>query len=68
VRIPRNGFTIETTGSSCDLRVPILADPNVILRLSAPASAHGIYGLRRQVATIGMQLDDPAGFRSVLNW
>jgi hypothetical protein len=63
VRIPRRIMTVERTGAACDLRVPLLAEPNLMLRLSEPVSACGIYGITRRVTSIGIALDDPAAFQ-----
>ena len=62
VRVPRNQVTIECPGDPCDLRVPMLADPNVILRLAEPTVARGLYGMTRKVATMAIGFDDPAAF------
>ena len=66
VRIRRSAITLADSGSSCDLRVPLLSDPNVILRLDGPVLARGIYGITRNVQTIGLGLDDPSSFRDSL--
>lgn len=68
VRIPRDAVAIESAVSTYDLKVPLLAEPNVVLRLRTPRIAYGIYGLRRRVSTIAIQVDDASAFRSVLNW
>jgi hypothetical protein len=62
VRIPFSSITTERPGALCDLRVPILADPNVVLRLAEPAIARGVYGISRKVTTVEIGLDDPSAF------
>lgn len=62
VRIPFSSITTERPGASCDLRVPILADPNVVLRLAEPAIARGLYGITRNVTRVAIALDDPSAF------
>jgi hypothetical protein len=69
LRIPRGAFAVDSPGDACDLRIPALADPNIVLRLPEPAVAHGMYGLQRRVSRVGLGLDDAAAFRkAVLNW
>jgi hypothetical protein len=62
VRIPRCQVAIERPGNPCDLRVPVLADPNVVLRLVEPVVARGLYGMARKVSTVAIGFDDPAAF------
>jgi hypothetical protein len=62
LRLPRGSATIERPGAVCDLRVPILADPNVVLRLAEPMIARGLYGITRKVTTVAVGFDDPAAF------
>jgi len=66
VRIPREAVVCESPGTICDLRLPPLAEPNVVLRLGKPVVAHGLYGRTRRVSTIGLSMDDPAAFRAAL--
>lgn len=62
VRIPRSQVAIERPGGPSDLRVPLLADPNVVLRLAEPLVARDLYGMTRKVSTVAIGFDDPAAF------
>jgi hypothetical protein len=62
VRMPQGNVTVERPGAACDLRVPILADSNLLLRLAEPAIARGLYGMTRNVTTVAIGLDDPSAF------
>jgi hypothetical protein len=66
IHIPLDACEIEPSGARCDLRVPMLAQPNVQLRLSEPVTARGMYGITRRVSTIALGLDDPAEFSSAI--
>jgi len=66
VHIPRGACSVERPGARCDLRVPLLADPNVVLRLAGPVTARGLYGMKRRVSSIALGLDDPAAFGRAL--
>jgi len=65
VAVPRSLVTLDRPGAEAGLRAPILADPNMMLRLAAPAVARGLFGVRRQVTTIALALDEPAAFQRV---
>ena len=67
VRIPRAAVSLEGPGARCDLRAPMLAEPNVVLRVAEPVLARGLYGMTRRVSTIGLALDDPSCALTVLN-
>jgi hypothetical protein len=67
VHVPRSGVAFETPAAPCDLRVPVLAEPNLIMRLAEPAIAQGLFGITRKVSTIALALDDPAAFRETLH-
>jgi hypothetical protein len=60
--IPRDTIRLEAPGAVCDLRVPMLADTNVVMQLARPVSARGLYGTSRVVSSIALGLDDAAGF------
>jgi hypothetical protein len=54
--------TIGPGGEKCDLRVPPASQPNVTLHLSERVTARGMYGMRRQVASIALAVDDRERF------
>jgi hypothetical protein len=37
------------------------SEPNVALRLSQAVTARGMYGMTRQVTSVGLAVDDPEG-------
>jgi hypothetical protein len=58
--------TIERGGAKCGLRVPVASEPTVSLRLSEAVTARGMYGMTRQVTSIGLAVDDPEGLVQAL--
>ena len=62
VRIPRSQIAVERPSNPSDLRVPLLTDPNVVLRLAEPVIARGLYGMTRKVSTVAIGFDDPSAF------
>jgi hypothetical protein len=46
------------------LKLGLLGDPNVEIRLSGPVTARGMYGLRRTSSIVRLQVDDP----ETLSW
>lgn len=49
-----------------DLRAVALWDPNLVLELTEPVTAHGLFGMRRQVSTIALALDEREQFEALL--
>jgi len=45
-----------------DLKVPPASEPNLVLKLSQPVTARGMYGATRHVTSITLAIDDPDGF------
>jgi hypothetical protein len=67
VRVPLHTIdTIERGGAKCGLRVPVASEPTVSLRLSEAVTARGMYGMTRQVTSIGLAVDDPEGLVQAL--
>ena len=62
VRIARGAFTVEAPGAGCDLRMPMMAEPNVVLRVGEPVVARGLYGITRRVSTIALGMDERERF------
>lgn len=48
------------------LRAVALGEPQFIIKLREPLTAHGLYGTSRRVRAVGVAVDDPAGFKDVL--
>ena len=65
VEIPRADLAavraVDTAPSGDLLRADLLW-PNVLVELSRPAVAHGLFGRTRRVERISLSLDDPEGF------
>jgi hypothetical protein len=67
VRIPLAAIrAIESGVARYDLKLPAASHPNLVLRLAQPVTAHGMYGMTRQVASLALAIDDPAGFHRAL--
>ena len=49
------------------LKAVLIGAPNRRIELTEPACASGLYGLRRQVTTIDLQIDDPTRFDAALD-
>jgi len=67
-RIPRGTIVVAGSGvapGKKPLTYPLCA-PNVTLHLSQPVAAHGLYGMRREVCTVALQLDDRDAFLRAL--
>lgn len=62
VRVPVEAIaSIDFTGEF-DLKVPPASEPTLVIRLTEPLTAHGMYGMTRRVSRLGIGVDDPAGF------
>lgn len=48
------------------LRLVVFNDPQFILRLTTPATATGLYGLRRTISSIGLAVDERKLFAATL--
>ena len=48
------------------LRAVALGEPQFIIRLHEPLTAHGLYGASRRVRALGVAVDDPAAFKNAL--
>jgi hypothetical protein len=67
VRIPLTAICAVEAGTAAhDLKLPPASEPNVVLRLSALVTAHGIYGMTRRVSALALALDDRDGFQRAL--
>jgi hypothetical protein len=67
-RVPLEAIAAsEPGGAKCGLRVPPASEPNVTLRLSEAVTARGMYGMTRQVASIGLAVDDRDAFMRALS-
>ena len=67
VEIPRNdvdyvGPPTALAGNVRPLKLVLIGEPDVEIRLSRPVTARGIYGLRRTSTIVHLQVDDPARF------
>jgi len=51
--------SVRRGAGSGDLKLPPLADANVIVEFAGPALARGIYGARRSVRTVAIAADTP---------
>ena len=49
-----------------ELRLRILGEPNVVLRLGHPIEVRGLFGTRRTTTALAVQLDDPESFAAAL--
>ena len=49
-------------GNVRPLKLVLIGEPDVEIRLSRPVTARGIYGLRRTSTIVHLQVDDPARF------
>jgi hypothetical protein len=67
LRVPLGDVAVvDGEGAGCGLRVPFASQANVMLRFSAAVKARGMYGMTRRVTSVGLAVDDRAGFvRSV---
>jgi hypothetical protein len=48
------------------LRAVVLGEPQFIIRLREPLTAHGLYGASRRVRAVGVAVDDPVGFKDAV--
>ena len=68
LRVPHSGVAaVERPGAPCELRMPLAAEPNLVLRLREPIVATGIYGLKRRVNAVAVSIDEPAEFERALS-
>jgi hypothetical protein len=62
VRVPLAAIrAVESGAGDYDLKLPPASEPNVILRLAEPVTAHGMYGLRRRISGLALAVDDRSG-------
>lgn len=57
------GVKAPAKGAPGALRAMPIAQPNVLVTLTHPLTASGMYGRRREVSVLALALDDPAAFR-----
>jgi hypothetical protein len=62
-RPPGPALSRRTSGY---LRASLQGDPQLLIDLRNPLKAEGLYGLRKEVKTLGVRLDDPAAFQEAL--
>jgi hypothetical protein len=68
VRILLDGIhAVESAAGAYDMKLPPAAEPNVVLRLSQPVTAHGMYGMRRRITSLALAIDDRSGFIRALH-
>ena len=62
VRVPLAAIrAMESGGAGYDLKLPPACEPNVILRLAEPVTAHGMYGMTRRISSLALAVDDRGG-------
>jgi hypothetical protein len=67
VRIPLAAIAaVEPGGTDHAMKLPPASQPNVILRLSRPVIAHGMYGLTRRISSLALAIDDRNGFERAI--
>jgi hypothetical protein len=67
VRVPLELIADVQGGSAeYELKMPPASEPNLVLRLARPVTAHGIYGMTRRVSSVALALDDREGFTRAL--
>jgi len=68
VRVPLETIrAVESGAGQCDLKLPLAAEPNVVLRLAGPVTAHGMYGMTRRISSLALAVDDRNGFARALH-
>jgi hypothetical protein len=54
--------SVESGDAIFGMKLPPASQPNVVLRLSEPVTARGIYGMTRRVSSLALAIDDQAAF------
>jgi len=63
VRIPlATVASVESGARDYTMKLPPASQPNVVIRLSEPVTAHGIYGITRRVSSVALAIDDRTSF------
>jgi hypothetical protein len=63
VRIPLAAIaSVESGDTTYAMKIPPASPPNVVLRLSEPVTARGIYGMTRRVSSLALAIDDQTAF------
>ena len=63
VRIPlATVASVESGAEAYTMKLPPASQPNVVLRLCEPVTAHGIYGMTRRISSVALAIDDQTGF------
>jgi hypothetical protein len=62
VRVPLAAIrAVESGAGDYDLKLPPASEPNVILRLAEPVTAHRMYGMTRRISGLALAVDDRSG-------
>jgi membrane protein YdbS with pleckstrin-like domain len=68
VRIPLAAIhAIDSNAGPYELKLPPAAEPNLVLRLTAPVTARGMYGRKRRISSLALAIDDPSGLTRALH-
>jgi hypothetical protein len=63
IRIPLAAIeSVESGAAGYAMKLLPASQPNVVLRLSEPVTAHGIYGMTRRVSSVALAIDDQTSF------
>ena len=67
IRIPLKTIcSVDAVDARHDLKLPPASEANMVLRLSTPVTAHGMYGMTRRVSSVALAIDDRSGFEQAL--
>jgi hypothetical protein len=67
VRIPLTSIAaIESGAPGCGIKLPPASEPNVVLRLTGPVTAQGMYGMTRRISSLSLAVDDRSGFERAI--